>query len=114
MQKVEKKKFPHTLVILLIVILIAVALTWIIPAGEYVRVEDASGRMVVDPESFHFIKQQPVNPLTIFNISMDGFVSTATLIFTILFSGAAFNMITQSGALHSLIGVVSEKTKKIK
>lgn len=112
MQKVEKKKFPHTLVILLIVILIAVALTWIIPAGEYLRVEDASGRKVVDPESFHFIEQQPVNPLTIFNISMDGFVSTATLIFTILFSGAAFNMITQSGALHSLIGVVSEKTKK--
>lgn len=112
MQKVEKKKFPHTLVILIIVILAAVLLTWIIPAGEYARVEDASGRMVVDPDSFNFIEQQPVNPVTIFNISMDGFGSTATLIFTILFSGSAFNMITQSGALHSLIGLVSERTKK--
>lgn len=111
MQTVKKKQFPHTLVILLMVILIAVVLTWIIPAGEYNRVENADGLMVVDPNSFHFIDQQPVNPITIFNISMDGFASTATLIFTILFSGAAFNMITQSGALHSLIGLVSEKTK---
>lgn len=110
-QKVKKKKVPHTLVILLVVILIAVALTWIIPSGTYDRVENEAGRKVIDPSSFKYIEKSPVNPINIFTISMDGFEKTATLIFVILFSGAAFNVITEAGALQSLIGLVSEKTK---
>ena len=41
----EKRKFemPHTFVIILAIIVAAVILTWIIPAGEYVRFEDARG-----------------------------------------------------------------------
>lgn len=110
-QKVKKKKVPHTLVILLTVILIAVALTWIIPSGTYDRVENASGRKVIDPTTFKYIEKSPVNPIKIFGISMDGFESTATLIFLILFSGSAFKVITESGALQALIGLVSARTK---
>ena len=35
-------KMPHTLVIIFVIILAAVVLTWLIPSGEYVRVEDAA------------------------------------------------------------------------
>lgn len=111
MEKVKKKKVPHTLVILMIIILCAVALTWIIPAGVYERIENAQGVKVIDPESFHYIDKTPVNPLKIFNISLEGFNKAATLIFVILFSGASFNIITMSGALQSLIGAVSKKTE---
>ena len=34
-------KMPHTFVIIFTIILAAVALTWIIPAGQYVRFENA-------------------------------------------------------------------------
>ena len=111
MEKVKKKKVPHTLVILIVIILCAVALTWIIPAGAYERVESAQGVKVIAPDSFHYIEKSPVNPLKIFNIGLNGFNETSTLIFLILFSGASFNIITMSGALQSLIGAVSKKTK---
>ena len=37
-------QFPHALVLLVGGILIAAALTWVIPAGEYERQEDAATR----------------------------------------------------------------------
>ena len=48
-------KMPHTFVIMMVIILFATLLTWIIPAGQYVRVENADGVKVVDPNQFSFI-----------------------------------------------------------
>ena len=45
-------KMPHTFVIIFTIILAAVALTWIIPAGQYVRFENAQGIEVIDPNQF--------------------------------------------------------------
>lgn len=61
----RKFKVPHTFVIIMIIILAVTALTWIVPAGEYVRYENSSGQMVVDPEQFAYVEQTPVNPLLI-------------------------------------------------
>ena len=58
-------KMPHTFVIMMVIILFATLLTWIIPAGQYVRVENADGVKVVDPNQFSFIDRCPVNPLLI-------------------------------------------------
>lgn len=108
----KKLKMPHTLVILMVIILAVTALTWIIPSGEYDRVKDeASGKKVIDPASFHYVENAPVNPLNIPMLAVDGFVGVADLIFVILFSGAAFHIITKSNALQSLIGVVAKKTR---
>lgn len=107
----KRKKMPHTLVILMIIILAAVVLSWIIPSGEYTRVENSLGMEVIDPSSFKYIEKTFVNPLNIFTIAIDGFEKSAVLICVILFSGAAFNIITRSGALQSLIGLVSKKTR---
>ena len=58
-------KMPHTFVIIISMVLLATLLTWIIPAGEYVRVENAQGVKVIDPTQFSFIDRTPVNPLEI-------------------------------------------------
>ncbi|CBL35668.1 Predicted membrane protein [butyrate-producing bacterium SM4/1] len=58
-------KMPHTFVIIFTIILAAVALTWIIPAGEYARFENAEGIKVIDPSQFSYIARTPVNPLLI-------------------------------------------------
>lgn len=111
-QTKRKLKMPHTLVILMVIILAVTALTWIIPSGEYDRVKDeASGKKVIDPASFHYVDKSPVNPIQIPMLAVDGFVKVADLIFVILFSGAAFHIITKSNALQSLISVVAKKTR---
>ena len=58
-------KMPHTFVIIGIIILAAVVLTWIIPAGEYVRFENAEGIKVIDPTQFSYVDRTPVNPFLI-------------------------------------------------
>ena len=68
-QNVPKKKFkvPHTFVIIIGIVFIASILTWILPAGEFARVENAQGIKVVVPDQFSFIAKTPVNPLLIPN-----------------------------------------------
>ena len=64
----KKKGFtmPHTFVILVVIILIATALTWVIPSGEYARIEDpVSGKKVVDATSFSYVENVRVNPLNL-------------------------------------------------
>ena len=86
--KKKKFKMPHTLVIIFIIILAAVLFTWIVPSGEYVQIEDpVTGRELIDPNSFHFVENTPVNPLRIMNYIIDGFMDAADLIFMLMFAG---------------------------
>ena len=58
----EKKKFhlPHIFIILFFIVLLCTILTWIIPAGEFDRVENEAGRMVVVPGTWHEVDPSPV------------------------------------------------------
>ena len=107
MEKKDKAKrgfkMPHTFVIIFTIILIAVAFTWLIPAGEYARFENAQGIKVIDPSQFHYIDRSPVNPLLTTSYIVNAFIKNADLIMVILFSGGAFHMLTQTGALQAVI-----------
>ena len=87
---VAKKKgftMPHTFVILLIIILIAVALTWVIPSGSYARVEDpVSGKKVVDATSFSYVENSRVSLLDVPMLIIKAFSANADLITLILLS----------------------------
>ena len=65
----EKKPFqaPHTFVILVVLILLAVAATYVVPAGEYTRYTDeATNRTLVEAGSFHICR---ISPGKLFNRS---------------------------------------------
>lgn len=102
-------KIPHTFVIILGIVLAASILTWIMPAGQFARVENAQGIKVVVPDQFEFIEKTPVNPLLIPNYIMKGFASSAELIFMVIMSGGAFNVLVNTGALQVLIAKVVAK-----
>ena len=51
----------------------------------------------------------PVNPLLIPNYIIDGFSSSAKLIFMVIMSGGAFNVLVETGALQVLIAKVVAK-----
>ena len=108
----KKKGFtmPHTFVILLVIILFAAALTWIIPSGEYARIEDpVSGKKVVDASTFNYVENVHVNIQDIPMLIIKAFSANADLIMLILLSGGAIHMLTASGALQALIATIVRK-----
>lgn len=105
----KKRATPNTILIILFIILAACVLTWIIPAGEYVRLKDANGNTMIDPSQFSFVGRTPVNPLTIPNHIVEGFADGIDLFLCILFSGGAFQLVNRSGALHSIIAKLVRK-----
>lgn len=108
----KKKGFtmPHTFVILLVIILFAVALTWIIPSGEYARVEDpVSGKKVVDASAFTYVENVHVNLQDVPLLIIKAFSNNADLIMLILLSGGAIHMLTASGALQALVATIVRK-----
>lgn len=101
-------KMPHTFVIIITIILFATLMTWIIPAGKYVRVENAIGIKVIDPMQFSYIDRTPVNPFLIPLFIVNAMISRIDLMLVILFSGGAFDLISKSGALHSAVAKVAK------
>lgn len=64
-----KKRFqmPHTMMIIIAIMLLVVIASWIIPSGEYSRVEDPeTGVTVVDPESFTYVEDAPITVMDFF------------------------------------------------
>ncbi len=101
-------KMPHTFVIIISIVLLATLMTWIIPAGQYERIENAQGIKVIDPAQFNFIERTPVNPFKIPLYIVNAICSRIALMLVILFSGGAFDMITKSGSLQAAVAKVAK------
>ncbi len=102
-------KVPHSFIIILFIILFAVGLTWVVPAGKFARAKNALGINVINPASFVYTERSPVSPLDIPGFIVRGLVKSTDLFFLILLSGGAFSIIVMSGALQSAIGKVARK-----
>lgn len=109
-ERLSRIKMPHTYVILTGILLCVVVMTYLIPAGEYDRVMDAaSGRMVVLPDSFHFIEGIRPGLFDIFLALQRGYVSAADIMFLIVFAYGYVYMLTENGTLNRAIRVLTRK-----
>ena len=89
-------------------ILLAAAVTWLIPAGEYERTIDAAtGRSVAVPGSYTAIPAAPVSPFNAIVSIPRGFAAGADVIATILFVGAIFVMAERLGTLSRFFGALA-------
>ena len=95
-------------VIIGIIILFAVLLTWIIPAGSYTRFENEAGIKVIDPNDFNYIDKTPVNPLEIPLYIVKAFIKRIDLMLVIMFAGGAFHILTKTGALHAVVAKMAK------
>lgn len=98
--KKEKKAFkvPHVYVIIFTLLVIATLFTYIIPAGEYNRVEDpVSKRIIVDPNSYHRIEQAPVNLFRMFEAIPQSISQVVDIIFLVVLVSASFEIIKSTG-----------------
>lgn len=110
----EKKifKIPDTYVLLFFVILLAVAASWILPAGEFDRIKgETTGRVQVVAGSYHYVDQTPVKPFEALVAVQKGLIDAASTVFFVYISYAALCVIIKSGAIHAAISRVLQKTK---
>ena len=107
----KKFKIPHVFVILVSLVLIVTAMTYFVPAGEYARIENAAtGKMVVDPESFTWVEQNPVSFLKIPHYIVKA-LSGSSLIWMTIFSAASIEVILATGAFDAAINLMIHKYK---
>lgn len=102
--KKENKAFKsiNTYVLLFSLIVIATILTYVVPAGEFNRVEDPNtGRMLADPESFHYIEKNPATFFDMFKAIPDGLVDSAKIIFFIFVISGVVQIINATGAINA-------------
>nr|WP_221301919.1 Na+/H+ antiporter NhaC family protein [Texcoconibacillus texcoconensis] len=102
---------PDAYVILFGILLLAAALTYIIPAGSFEREVAENDISVIVPGSYEQIEQQPANVLQIFQAIQAGMVGGAELIFLVLIIGGAFAVIEKTGAIDNLIMKTINKTR---
>lgn len=108
-----RMRLPHPLVLLLGCVVVAVALTWILPAGQYDRiVDEATGRDVVVPGTYRVIDPAPLGLMAALMAVPRGIVEGADIILTVLFVGGAFALLEGTGALARLVGSLVGRTRR--
>jgi len=107
----EKKRIPHTLIIVSVILIIFLILTWIIPAGEFQR-HEYNGRQVVVPGTYHHVDPQPQGLMDLFKAPIRGMISAAQIIAFVLLIGGAFGIVNKTGAINAGLAGILEATKR--
>jgi uncharacterized ion transporter superfamily protein YfcC len=96
--------FPHPLVLLVSGIVLAAVLTWLVPAGEFARRDDAAtGRSVVVAGTYHRVTPQPVGPFRAMVDIPKGLINAADIVFFVFLVGGAFTVVDKTGALRGAV-----------
>lgn len=98
----KKIKLPHTLVLIYVMVVLTAAATWIVPGGEYSRVEK-DGRSIPVADSFQLIESRPQGLGALFVAPVKGFIEAAYIIAFVLVVGGAFAVIQKTGAVSVFI-----------
>jgi uncharacterized ion transporter superfamily protein YfcC len=104
----KKLKLPHTLILIYIMVVLTVAATWVIPGGEYKRIEK-DGRMIPVAGSYQRIESRPQGLDGLFVSPARGFMDAAAIIVIVFICGGAFSVIQRTGAVSTVIHNLSLK-----
>jgi uncharacterized ion transporter superfamily protein YfcC len=84
---------------------VSAAASWVVPAGQYERREDeALGRTVVVPGTYHRVDPAPVGPFEAAMAVPKGLTDAAAVVFIVFLVGGAFAVVEQTGALGGAVG----------
>jgi len=101
-------KLPHTLVLIYFIVVLTVIATWVVPGGEYQRIEK-DGRTIPVADSFAFVERQPQGLGALFISPIKGFIDAAYIIVFIFVVGGAFSVIQKTGAVTVFINNLALK-----
>jgi len=106
--KKEPRSFrlPHPVVLIYVLVILMVVLTWLIPSGQFQRVEKtvgASTRLVTVPGTYQPVKQSPSGPEALLISPIKGFQDGMLIIIFCFIIGGAFAVIQETGAIDQAI-----------
>jgi uncharacterized ion transporter superfamily protein YfcC len=106
-------RLPHPVILLGGAVIVAALLTWILPAGQYDRRDDAAtGRRVVVAGTYHSTASAPVGPFAAAVAIPRGFIAGAEVIFLVLLSGGAWVVVDRLGTLPAVVGWLVDRFGK--
>ena len=100
-----KKLLCNTYFLVFAIMLFVAALTWVVPTGQYNRVE-VDGKTYVEAGSYHQVAPDPQG-WGVLKAPVEGFTQCAEIIAFILVVGALFTVIDRTGAINTLIKKIS-------
>ncbi len=98
------KRTMDPLLLLGLIVVIAAALTWVIPAGQYDRVLNSqTGATQVVPGSYKMVPAHPVGLGGLLQSIPEGMNRAASIVFFVLLSGAALSVVEITGAIGAIL-----------
>lgn len=103
-------RLPHPFVLLFGGILVAAALTHVVPAGEYARRSDAAtGREMVDPATYRAVPADPATVMDVLRAVPRGIGQAADVLAVVFLVGAAFVVVDRTGALRIAFAALTRR-----
>lgn len=100
-------RVPHTLILLFAMNVLALALTYVLPQGEFERVDAGHGREKVVPGTYDTLDDaERLSPLRLFTAIPQGFTEAQDIIFFLFIIGGAFAILRATGAIDALLATL--------
>jgi uncharacterized ion transporter superfamily protein YfcC len=99
----KRLTMPHTLVVVMALVILVLAVSWVIPSGEYqrVKVETSNGaRTVTVAGTYHVVPKVMLGPQMVLDAPIKGFLDGALLICFLLMIGGSFAIFQETGAVE--------------
>ncbi len=111
-EDVKAFKAPSPILILVCVIVLCAIASYVIPAGVYERVKDVNtGKMVVDPSTFHYVTQNPTGFLDFFTAINKGFKGGISIIAFLFMVGGSLGILAKTGAIVAGLSTLVKKMR---
>ncbi len=108
----NSSRFPDALTLMVGCIALAAILTWVLPAGEFNRVDDAAtGRSVVVAGSYHSVPRSPVGPFETVVAIPRGMGESASVIFLVFLVGGGIMVVDRTGVLRRSVTSLLRSTR---
>lgn len=107
--KKPRSRMPHTLVLLFGMVVIAWASTYLLPPGEFDRIDDDGHERVVEGSYHRLPDAERLSPVAVLTAVPAGLSEAREIIFFIFIVGGAFAVFRATGAADAGIGVLLEK-----
>lgn len=106
---ISAKSFLGAIAVIFLLMLATYLLSFVIPGGEYSRVPDVNGHLVIDAEAgFRYVQgglpfwKWLLSPILV--LGSDGSAALIAVIVFLLVIGGVFNALTECGLMHYMLG----------
>ena len=93
------RRLPDSIVLIFLLIVLAQAASYVIPAGEFER----EGRQVIEG-TYHAVEAEPLPPLTFLTAVPAGLAAAQEIIFFVFLVGGVIRVVRATGAIDAVIG----------